>query len=190
MRIAMALAAVMISASSIAFGQKASEEPASTAMQQELLETLQTIQAEIDKSEKTGVAAMNAAAMKLISIMGNKMALERVTQDLMRSRLEDLYVLKVLPLPCMQANLIDCTGLENHQVKGVVDIAIEARNALQSERREEARAAQVRNDAWISRAMALGGIGISFCSLLVSGLTYRDKRRDASKHEAAQKAPT
>src|SRR5262245_52150247 len=167
MRIAIALAAAMISASSIVFAEQARKKPKETAAPQELTELLQQLNKSIAQAQtEKPDGGMMIAMMKLMEGRGKTAGLERMEaelrmiEDRMYRKLEDLYVLKVLPMPGMQASLIDCSGLENDQVKGVVDIAIDARKSLQSERREEERAIQAQKDALVSRAMALGGIGI------------------------------
>jgi len=97
-------------------------------------------------------------------------------QELDKVALNDLFVLRTLSDPCARTEVINCGALSNEMAKPAIEMAVEARKVAMEN--EKARRGQ--EDARNSRIIALGGLAVSFVSLILSGLTFLRTRASAT----------
>jgi hypothetical protein len=91
-----------------------------------------------------------------------------VYNDLLSKSDGELYDLRIEP--CASPTILNCHGLTAADVKRIIDNALERNKAIRSA--QEAR---------LSRYISLGGFGLSVLSLLVSFLSFRQKKGEAAK---------
>jgi hypothetical protein len=161
---------------SISFGFSEQQDEVNEALK-EILKSLQQSIKSAPPPDPALAKAMIEALQKFRAGLPpeEQQSLDTVSADLIKKPDEVLYRLSWSTDICA-SKLLDCHGLPNDKIKPVIA------GMLEYKKRVEA-IAQERRNLWIS----LGGLGISFCSLVLSILAFFRKGRGsvARKVESA-----